>query len=304
MDYLDALKKQFKKENKVELLNKYLSNISLNEDEIIDFLKIIDSLNFNKEKLSFILKNEGKITKRYYDFAPYKINALIENHEDEKAIQIILNELELPYIPTEFEIFLKETLNTLRQSEQRSKNQVSIDDLLKMGEANEEQIFSYLSYLKYYNLEPFYRQLQTILLRNDISNELKSLLLALLADMKINYAFQVKKNQLYYLVNPSTSKDFRDYESFKVFFALIEKHKKDMAINEIEYFKMIGQSIFLDIYPEEPPLEDGYAIFYAICKFLENGNHLTKQLKMTYLKESISYPSKIEYYYQKIVSLF
>ena len=303
MEYLDYLKSEFKKANKVDLLDKYLNDESLNEDEVIDFLKVIEKATFYKEKLDFILKYENVISKRYYDFATYKISALLDNKEYEKAKLLILNELNLPYIPTDFESFLKSSLKEIQLIENESKKDISINYLKNLGSASEDKIFSVLTSLKYFNLSSFYDQFQIIFSRHDLSNSLKSVLLALLCDMKVDYSFQVVKNNKTYLVNPFQLKDFREFESFNHLNKMIADNSKTMSINEMEYFKMICEALFLDLYPEQVELNDTNSIFYAICKFLNEANYLNKKLKEEYLNASKE-NDKVEYYYSKIVSLF
>ena len=214
------------------------------EIELLNALENIDPA----EGLKLIEENEGLIRKKYYDIYKYKISFLIATRNFIDAKILISNELSVPYIPKEFEEYLKDALK-ICNFELNTKASINPLELLeKLSTLDDDTFQSVLPLLKNYNLYNYIDEIQKSLLADNISNINKSLLIAVLSDNKIDVNLKVSKDNKLYEFNPITLQDIRDNKSFNNLLNKIEKIE-NIDKNYQDTISYYMQLYFLDIYP-------------------------------------------------------
>ena len=105
---IEKLIEKLNKENQQELSLKIKRQEKLNEQEILKVLETLKTFNASKEILALLNQYEDAFPKQYYQLMQFRINALLDLKQYEEAKRKVLNELEMPYIPSDFEIFCNE----------------------------------------------------------------------------------------------------------------------------------------------------------------------------------------------------
>ena len=286
---IDKLIEKLKKNKEDVLIEKIMNNQSLSEKELLFILSILEELSESKTILEYIHQYEGIFPKLYYELMKFKINAYMDLKQYDEAKRNILNELEVPYIPQDFEKFLKDCLKEINYYLNEDKFLLKVKDLDNLDQMTSEQILMSLSQLKNFNLLPYLDKVQTLLIRQDIPNITKSLLLATLSDLKIDYEFALCKDGIHFLYNPIHAKDLRSYASFIYLHQILEERvSKKMDINDFALTKQIGEMYLLSIYPKDLNELDVWNLYYALFKVMQD-------IK----KENFIFSDEVEFYYQK-----
>lgn len=241
-------------------------------DEETLLKKINDLINKNQfqEALDLLLSQEKIVKKKYYDFLKVKIFLFQKTNNLFEAKRLIINELELPYIPLDIEKYLKSSLseiNAIINFESAKINSLDVSELIN---ASEEVIISNLENLKNINLRNYLLEIQFILNRKDLSNLLKSLILALLADQQIDYNFNFSKDDKYFIFNPSKSIDLRKMQSFIDLENMAKKYENKLDVTQYDFLKKLLKMFLLDIYPQIVEKEDYNYIICGIIQVLNN----------------------------------
>ena len=241
-------------------------------DEETLLKKINDLINKNqfKEALELLLSQEKIVKKKYYDFLKIKIFLFQKTNNLFEAKRLIINELELPYIPLDIEKYLRSSLseiNAIINFESAKINSLDVSELIN---ASEEVIISNLENLKNINLRNYLLEIQFILNRKDLSNLLKSLILALLADQQIDYNFNFSKDDKYFIFNPSKSIDLRKMQSFIDLENMAKKYENKLDVTQYDFLKKLLKMFLLDIYPQIVEKEDYNYIICGIIQVLNN----------------------------------
>lgn len=241
-------------------------------DEETLLKKINDLINKNQfqEALDLLLSQEKIVKKKYYDFLKVKIFLFQKTNNLFEAKRLIINELELPYIPLDIEKYLRSSLseiNAIINFESAKINSLDVSELIN---ASEEVIISNLENLKNINLRNYLLEIQFILNRKDLSNLLKSLILALLADQQIDYNFNFSKDDKYFIFNPSKSIDLRKMQSFIDLENMAKKYENKLDVTQYDFLKKLLKMFLLDIYPQIVEKEDYNYIIYGIIQVLNN----------------------------------
>lgn len=241
-------------------------------DEETLLKKINDLINKNQfqEALDLLLSQEKIVKKKYYDFLKIKIFLFQKTNNLFEAKRLIINELELPYIPLDIEKYLRSSLseiNAIINFESAKINSLDVSELIN---ASEEVIISNLENLKNINLRNYLLEIQFILNRKDLSNLLKSLILALLADQQIDYNFNFSKDDKYFIFNPSKSIDLRKMQSFIDLENMAKKYENKLDVTQYDFLKKLLKMFLLDIYPQIVEKEDYNYIICGIIQVLNN----------------------------------
>lgn len=241
-------------------------------DEETLLKKINDLINNNQfqEALDLLLSQEKIVKKKYYDFLKVKIFLFQKTNNLFEAKRLIINELELPYIPLDIEKYLRSSLseiNAIINFESAKINSLDVSELIN---ASEEVIISNLENLKNINLRNYLLEIQFILNRKDLSNLLKSLILALLADQQIDYNFNFSKDDKYFIFNPSKSIDLRKMQSFIDLENMAKKYENKLDVTQYDFLKKLLKMFLLDIYPQIVEKEDYNYIICGIIQVLNN----------------------------------
>lgn len=242
----------------------------MDEETLLKKINDLTNKNLFQEALDLLLSQEKMVKKKYYDFLKVKIFLFQKTNNLFEAKRLIINELELPYIPLDIEKYLRSSLseiNAIINFESAKINSLDVSELIN---ASEEVIISNLENLKNINLRNYLLEIQFILNRKDLSNLLKSLILALLADQQIDYNFNFSKDDKYFIFNPSKSIDLRKMQSFIDLENMAKKYENKLDVTQYDFLKKLLKMFLLDIYPQIVEKEDYNYIICGIIQVLNN----------------------------------
>ena len=279
---MEELVEKLKKENQKELSDKIANHIQLDEQEVLMVLNSLKELNCAKEILNVVATYLDHYPKQYYVFLQFQIDALLDLKQYDEAKRKVFNELEMPYIPADFEIFLKDRLKEIEFYLQEDRYVLQVKDLNHLDQLDEAHLLVILPQLKNFNLVPYLCKIQTLLIRQDIQDITKSLLLATLSDLKINYEFAMTKDGIHYLINPIELKDLRDYSSFQYLQTLLKQKAHLLPINDYTSIQQLIETYLLYLYPKNLTSQECQHLFYGTIHVLHDLKKEQKLLKEEY----------------------
>lgn len=163
-------------------------------------------------------KAEGMIAKAkagntYYDVISIYIAALKELEEFEEAIEIVVEELSMPYIPYEYEMVFNaahdELLLAKREANEgmeRHNNAFSLEDMediLMKDIPNEDLLYMAIEQMEGMNIRRLLPAIRNFLKDEHKPGFAKSLLIELMIDQEIDEEMVLVKNGVEYEINPS-----------------------------------------------------------------------------------------------------
>lgn len=264
--------------------------MKLDENQLLENLKQLFEVKDYKNCLKLIEDNEDVITKKYYEIIPYKIECLISLNKLIDASVIIKEELNVPYIPPQFEKFLKEKKKEIEYIlKDKQKNSISYEDIEIIDEVDEPTLISMLTHLKNFNLNNIKEQIQNVFSNTKISDLTKSLLIACLSDNKLDADFVVIKEEVMIKFNPSNVFDIRDSENLTYIQNELSQIK-DIEINTLEIINRLVMTYLLNIYPLQIEDEDCDNLLVA-CIILASSmmnNHIkSSKVEQIYLENRV-----------------
>lgn len=158
----------------------------------------------------------------YYDELIKNIDTLINNKDYEQAKSIILNELNLPYIPSEIEQKLNNYLSQIKQATFALKS-LTDEDISEYLKGNFEHQLIACDELGKRNLRD-YIDVANEYLKSDGYKNAKALLIDSLIRQEINYAFEYVNDGSLLAFNPSKLKVIEETEEFIKTKSEIENH--------------------------------------------------------------------------------
>ena len=148
----------------------------------------------------------------YYDELINNIDTLINNKDYEQAKSIILNELNLPYIPSEIEQKLNNYLSQIKQATFALKSLTDEDISAYLKASYEKQLIA-CDELGKRNLRDYIDVCNNYLKSNGFKNA-KALLIDSLIRQEINYAFEYVNDSSLLTFNPSKLKVIEETDGF------------------------------------------------------------------------------------------
>ena len=190
----------------------YLNDI---QDEKTRYLRLVCLVGLGEYKQA---KQEGLVAKMnaketYYDVVSMYVTTLKELGEYEEAIDILIEELSMPYIPYQYEMMFNTAYDEVLLEKQEanyeveSRNQIfsieEIAQILKNKECNEDLLYMALDQLQQLNVRMIIPVIQEYLLNPDRHFFAKTLLIEIMIEQQVDEEFEVEKFGQYYSINPS-----------------------------------------------------------------------------------------------------
>jgi len=198
----------------------------------------------------------------YYDEILKKIQTLITENQNQEALNLVNEELSAPYVPKEVEAELKAAkqmlLTRLTADEHHEIQPQKVFKLLENPNLPLEEKLGILDILARSNLRQHLTEVQT-LLNSTNDNELKTALIYLLADQKVDQSFTYNNGIEEVKVNPATF-DFKKAELVPV-----------ETIHELE-------DTLPDDYPQLVPMAKTVAVTFYYKVFPLGGNYAWDKL--------------------------
>ncbi|WP_294578162.1 hypothetical protein [uncultured Thomasclavelia sp.] len=163
-------------------------------------------------------KNEGilakaKATNTYYDVVSIYVATLKELEEFEEAINIMVEELSMPYIPFEYEMMFNAAYDELllakreaNEGMERVNRAFTLEDMeniLSKDQVNEDLLYMAIEQMEGMNIRRLVPVIRNFLKDENKPGFAKSLLVELMIDQEIDEELQLVKNGVNYELNPS-----------------------------------------------------------------------------------------------------
>lgn len=185
------------------------------DDEKTRYLRLVCLVGLGEYQQA---KKEGMVAKiqaqdTYYDVVSMYVTTLKELGEYEEAINILIEELSMPYIPYQYETLFNTAYDQILLDKQEanwqveSKNQIfsieEIAQILKNKECNEDLLYMAIDQLQQLNIRMIIPTIREYLRNPDRHFFAKSLLLEIMIEQQVDDDFEVEKFGTIYDFNPS-----------------------------------------------------------------------------------------------------
>jgi hypothetical protein len=149
----------------------------------------------------------------YYDVVSMYVTTLKELNEFDEAINILIEELSMPYIPYQYEMLFNTAYDEILLEKQEmnyeveSKNQIfsveEIDQILKKKECNEDLLYMAIDQLQQLNVRMLIPTIREYLVNPYRHFFAKTLLLEIMIDQQVDEDLQIEKFGMIYDMNPT-----------------------------------------------------------------------------------------------------
>lgn len=220
-------------------------------------------------------------TETYYDVLGYYISFLKENELFEEAVNVLVEELSMPYVPYEYEtilnqlydeiLFLKQEANADYEKRQRILSNEELQLYLEKG-LSEESMMMALDQLSGMNIRHFLPGIRQVLRNpNRLSIE-KSLLLEILKEQEVDEILEIYKHEHTIEVNPLYLENVMEslvYENVgSLLESTLEQENPSLFTMCIDFLELY----LYDWYPMLEVIEDEEALAAAIHFYLAGLN--------------------------------
>ena len=194
------------------------------------------------------------------------LNILKELEEFEEAINILIEELSMPYIPYQYESLFNAAYDEILLAKQEAnytleaKNQIfSVDEiavLLDKEECNDDLLYMALDQLQQLNVRMIIPAIERFLLNPKKHSFAKSIIMETLIEQQIDDEIQVFKNGVIYDFNPAYLPLVLSQNAYEGIYRLLERELEDenpslLALCQ-EYLEYVLYSYFpKEIYDDE-----------------------------------------------------
>lgn len=154
-----------------------------------------------------------KASKTYYDVVGIYVSILKELQEYEEAIDILVKELSMPYIPYNYEstynaaydelLLEKQELNKEYEYKDKVFKEEDIESVLERDDVKKEVLLMVIDQMSSMNIRRLIPSIRNFLADKSKDGIIKSVMIELMIDQEIDEEFVVNKNNNEYEVNPS-----------------------------------------------------------------------------------------------------
>lgn len=184
------------------------------DDERIRYLRLVCLFGLKELQRA---KEEGKVAKAiagdtYYDVVSIYLSVLKELEEYEEAIDIVVEELSMPYIPYQYEslfnaaydelLLAKQEANALIETKTTIFKEEEIERVLT-NFTNEDLLYMAIDQMQSMNIRALLYCIRPFLLNPDAPSLAKSLIIEILIDQQVDEELEIWKHDQRYEINPS-----------------------------------------------------------------------------------------------------
>lgn len=259
----------------LELLNDF-------SDENTRHLRLIclNGLGEFKEAKKEALLAKQLASETYYDVVAQYLNTLKELEEYDEAIDILVEELSMPYIPYQYEslfnavydeiLLLKQEMNYQLEA----KNQIfSIEEialLLDKDNCNDDLLYMALDQLQQLNVRLIIPSIQTFLMNPNKHSFAKSLIIESLIEQQVDEELEVYKLGVVYDFNPSYLPLVLEQSAYVGIYHLLEENLENdnpsLLTQCLDYLEFVLYTYFpKEIYDDEYNVYAGAIHYYISC---------------------------------------
>lgn len=192
-----------------------LSRLLDSDDEKTRYLRLVCLIGLGEYQQAQYEGAKAKMLAKetYYDVVSMYITALKELGRFEEAIDLLIEELSMPYIPYQYETLFNAAYDEILLEKQEAryeveaKNQIfsveEIDQLLRKKECNEDLLYMALDQLQQLNVRMIISTIKDYLIDSQRPFFAKTLLIEILIDQQVDEDMEVEKWGVIYDLNPS-----------------------------------------------------------------------------------------------------
>ena len=226
---------------------------------------------------------EGAVAKMqanntYYEVTALYLNALKELEEYEQAINILIEELSMPYIPQQYEnlfnavydeiILMKQEKNYQLENKSTIMSAQEIGRLLDRDKVNDDLIYKALDQLQQLNIRMIMPEVTRFLKNPHKSSFAKTLIMEILIDQQVDEEFTVVKGDETYYFNGSYSPLVLERECYtligKSLSRVLEDDNPTLLSQCLDYLEYYLYTIYpKDIMPEDCDLVAATLHYYV-----------------------------------------
>lgn len=255
-----------------ELFDEALSKLEGKFDDTSIYQRIVCLYGLKRfdEAYSFSKSALSSVEKNYYDVLCLHIAILLELDKDEEAYDLLEEELEMPYIPAQYENYLNETYEMLYRKKIQNQKQYNIFDTYKddeikdilIQERDRNLVLLVLDQLQKRNIRMYLKELKYLLTIEDYPNDLKAIILELFVEQGICEEVKVVSNSNLYDVDLSTLTPLMEQISIEEILKIIEEKIDDKDITIFNACQDLLIAYHASIYPMGIE-EDEYGVVAA-----------------------------------------
>ena len=266
-------------------------------DEHVRYLRLVCLVGLGEYHRAKVEGSQAKAqaSESYYDVVSMYVTALKELGEYEEAIEILIQELSMPYIPYQYESVFNAAYDEVLLEKQEhnyeleSKNQIfsveEIEQVLKNKSGNEELLFMALDQLQQLNIRMILPTVRDYLMDEHGHFFIKTLLLEILIDQDVDDDFEVYKFGNIYDVNPALMSLVLEKEDYQGIAHYLQNTLEDDNPTLFEQCMDYLEFMLYSFYPKEI-YEDEYALKAAAIHYyvatLQNIEIDMDDLEMSY----------------------
>jgi len=212
----------------------------------------------------------------YYDVVAMYLTALKELEEFEEAIDLLIEELSMPYIPYQYETLFNAAYDEILLAKQEAnytleaKNQIfSIEEiavLLDKDDCNDDLLYMALDQLQQLNVRLIIPAIQRFLLNPNKHPFAKSLIMEIMTEQQIDEEMTVFKFGVTYDFNPSYLPLVLEQNAYEGIYRLLERELEDSNPSLLALCQDYLEFVLYSYYPKEI-YDDEYAIYAATIQY-------------------------------------
>ena len=223
----------------------------------------------NGKVIELFESNKSVISKKYHPLNLKYIEALVNNGDLNKAIDLLQEELNMPYIPMDYEDAYKDLyalcINAMKNRDFDRISHYTDDEIIEEVFVKESNIsLVILSYLEDKNIRKFLPHIRPYLANPEKENYIKVFLFDVLKKQDVNENFDVASKAGNRIINPTTHHYFDEQVVLSEVFAKLNDCIKDITLLEI--IKELSIGLCIGLFPFEFKLEDIDTII-AACHY-------------------------------------
>lgn len=249
----------------------YLTDLN---DETIRYQRLVclNALGDYKQARSEAAFAKANAKETYYDVIAIYLNILKELEEFEEAINILIEELSMPYIPYQYESLFNAAYDEILLAKQEAnytleaKNQIfSVDEiavLLDKEECNDDLLYMALDQLQQLNVRMIIPAIERFLLNPKKHSFAKSIIMETLIEQQIDDEMQVFKNGVIYDFNPTYLPLVLSQNAYEGIYRLLERELEDENPSLLALCQEYLEYVLYSYFPKEI-YDDEYAVYAA-----------------------------------------
>ena len=260
--------------------NEALAQLNDLNDENTRYLRLVCLIGLGKYKEAKIEGSNAKLQAKstYYDVVSMYITALKELEEYDEAIDLLIEELSMPYIPYEYDslfntaydeiLLAKQEANYLSDQKESIMSIEEIGRILSSDTTNDDLLYMAIDQLQQLNIRLILPTI-TEYLRSNHHPFSKTLIMEILIEQQVDEEFEVSKNHSTYYFNPSVSPLVLDqpvYDGVIQYLSRVIEDDNPTLFNQcVEYLEYFLYNTYNKEYYEEDYNVIAAAIHYYVA---------------------------------------